>query len=304
MDKDYKDEVFASWMGAPLLVGNDTLGMLAVRHTEAYQYDEDDLLVLQILASQSAVAIQNFRLFTEKNNAEKLAMMSDISAEFVHRMNNLAGTIPSRAEQLRETLDSRGQIDHKILRDLDAIDKDARMILEAARKIKDATSHPVTKALMRVDDAIESALDRALAAQVSEDNFTIEKRISPELPLMLADPYRFVDVLTNIIKNGLDAIAEKGSGKLSVSASMGKLKNQPAIEISVEDEGVGISDTNLTRIFDLFYTTKKGGTGFGLWRDRFVVRELGGEILVRSKEGLGSTFKVLVPVEQPAALLN
>jgi signal transduction histidine kinase len=298
--RDYKDEVFPSWIGAPMRAGNEVLGMIAVCNTDEYKYDQEDLEVLEILASQTAVAILNFRLFNQKNNAEKLAMMSEISEEFVHRMNNLAGTIPVRAGQLRRKLNAQQVDDPKIFRDLDAIDKDAHQILDAARLIKEATANQFSRVKIDLDEAVETALGRAMATQtISQDLIRIKKDIPPDIPMIWAERYKFLDVLTNIIKNGLDAIASKGEGTLTISACVGAVKRRYALEISVTDTGIGISDTNLTRIFDLFFTTKPGGTGFGLWRDRFVIRELGGEIVVNSREGQGSTFKILVPVDEP-----
>jgi signal transduction histidine kinase len=298
MTKDYGEEVFGSWIGAPMLAGDTVLGMIAVRHVDEYKYDEDDLEVLQILAIQAAVAIQNFRLFTQKNNAEKLAMMSEISAEFVHRMNNLAGTIPARSVILRRKLNAQKVDDPKIIRELDAIDKDARQILDAAQLIKAAAVTPSKPVEINLSEAIDTALGRALAAQkISEEAFRFEILLRSDLPKILVDRNKFLDVMTNIIKNGLEAMAPKGGGLLKISTHSGRVKGKPAIEISVQDEGVGISATNLTRIFDLFFTTKPGGTGFGLWRDRFVIRAMDGEIVVDSTEGKGSTFKILIPID-------
>jgi signal transduction histidine kinase len=300
-----EEETFASWIGAPMLAGDLSVGMIAVRHVDEYQYDQDDLQVLEILASQAAVTIQNCRLIKQANSAEKLAMMSEISAEFVHRMNNLAGTIPARAGQLRrkiERLDEQQVRELKITRDLDAIDTDARQILDAAWSIKEATTTSSYHEQIDLEEAIQISLGRALSSlTVSEDSIKVLKDVQPNVPPVIANRYKFLDVLTNIIKNGMDAMVPKGGGSLVIRVCMDKVRGRPAVKITVEDTGEGISDDNLTRIFDLFFTTKPGGTGFGLWRDRFTIRALGGEIRVKSMVNVGSVFTILVPVDVPLA---
>jgi len=284
-----------------MLSGDQVLGVLAVyRCGEEYHYDEDDLEALQILANQGAAALQNFRFFVQMRSAEKAAAISETSAEFLHRTNNQVGTIPVRVGMIRDRLRVRSMEDSKVNKSLDAIEKASNRILSAAREVKNAVV-PGQQEFVQIPQAIETALERATVSLSDRENIRIVKEIEPNLPPIWVERNKLENVLINLIKNALDAMPAGGS--LGIRVEQSQLAKQKRIEITVSDTGVGISQTDLTRIFDIFYTTKSGSLGFGLWRDRLVIRDLGGEITVRSEVGKGSTFMVFIPLKvQPPNL--
>jgi len=108
----------------PLLSrGDNVIGLLNLDLLEPHRFSENDRLILELFASQAAIAVENARLYGEMermvrertdawqraqeraNAAEKLVLMSEVAAEFAHRMNNLAGTIPARVALAKENLD-------------------------------------------------------------------------------------------------------------------------------------------------------------------------------------------------------
>lgn len=288
-------EIFSSWMGAPMLAGDQVLGVIAIRHQDEYKYDQDDRHVVEILASQAAVAIQNFRLFRERNNAEIVAMQHEITAEFIHRMNNLAGTIPINASLLRSRLKAMGIKDDEVSETLDAIYKDAKQILSYAQRIREATK-PGNKERVVVAEVIDTALDRVQTALPGADEMIkVTKNFEEGLPDIQAERNKMIDVMTNMIKNAMDAMIPN-EGLLTLSTRQMTYKGVSSVEICIKDTGIGITDINLAQIFDLFFTTKPDGTGFGLWRDRQVIRALGGDILVKSKVDEGSSFFIFIPI--------
>jgi signal transduction histidine kinase len=74
---------------------------------------------------------------------------------------------------------------------------------------------------------------------------------------------------------------------------------EPWITVEISDTGVGISDEDLTRIFEPFFSTRKKGTGLGLWVTQDIVRHHGGRIEVSSIVNRGTTFRIVLPIEQP-----
>ncbi len=311
--QEYIGQPFASWVGVPMIARDKVLGVIATYHaTEEYVYDENDVQVLTMLAAQAAVAIENARLYANMEQmveertrawlqareqaeaAEKLALMSQVAAEFAHRMNNLAGTIPVRVEMAREKLDPQNARDARVIRQLDSIASDAKLLLDAAQEIKRTTE---TRAPEFVDVNAELEIARGrvwLSKPEVEDRIRVEMNLADGLPRLYVERNKLVDTLTSIIQNGVEAMP--GGGTLTLTTRQGAIGNKPCIEIAVSDTGVGISPDHLPKIFDLFFTTKEKGLGFGLWRDRVFIKNLGGDIEVSSQVGEGTTFTVRIPV--------
>jgi two-component system NtrC family sensor kinase len=128
------------------------------------------------------------------------------------------------------------------------------------------------------------------------------------LPQIWIDADQIKQVIMNMLVNAQHAIEEKGSitvhTRLSPQprAPAPGAEPEPMVEISIVDTGCGISEQNLQRIFDPFFTSKAvgKGTGLGLSVSHGVVQAHGGLIEVESKVGVGSTFRVFLPLHTPA----
>ena len=113
------------------------------------------------------------------------------------------------------------------------------------------------------------------------------------MPELTLEREKLLDTLFSIIKNGLEAMPDAGTLTVCTRSSNAAM---PSIEILVTDTGTGIQPRDLTKIFDLFYTTKGAhGLGYGLWRDKAFIKELGGDIDVHSEVSKGTTFKIKIP---------
>ena len=123
------------------------------------------------------------------------------------------------------------------------------------------------------------------------------------LPLLMADQQKLEQVFVNLISNGLESLPDKDRGAF-VETSYHGIKRQVIVE--VRDEGVGVPVGNLSRILDPFFTTKRsvGGTGLGLSIVNRIVNLHNGKIVIKSREGEGSTFRVVLPVSRPAGTKN
>jgi two-component system NtrC family sensor kinase len=124
--------------------------------------------------------------------------------------------------------------------------------------------------------------------------------LDPELPRVWVDADLVKQVIMNMLVNAQHAIEEKGAITVRTRRAPGE-----RVEISIIDNGCGITERDLQRIFDPFFTTKGvgKGTGLGLSVSHGIVQAHGGTIEVASKPGEGSTFRVYLPIEpvaQPA----
>jgi len=293
-----------SWLGVPMLSEGQGFGVIVLRDYEhEATYTKDDQEMLEILAGQAAVALQNLRLYQSQQReqekrkaAENMAVMSQVAAEFAHKMNNLAGTIPIRIAMAKAQLSPSDARDGKILEQLTKIEKETEGILNAAHEIR-RSSEKTAEEKVDVNELLELAIARAQNAQGTQNKVDVFRKFSPELTSVMAQRNSFLDTLTSIIKNSFEAISETGS--ITVTTRRMKLYGQDAIEIAIADTGRGIPASNLSKIFDLFFTTKgDAGLGFGLWRDKIFIMKLGGDIDVQSKEHEGTTFTLRIPTKQ------
>jgi signal transduction histidine kinase len=125
--------------------------------------------------------------------------------------------------------------------------------------------------------------------------------LDPHLPLLLVDPRQMQQVFLNLLLNAADAMDRAGVVTLRTAESIDGGQRKALIELA--DCGSGIHPKDLDHIFDPFYTTKKGGAGFGLGLavSYGIIAGHGGEITVTSELGRGSTFTITLPVRLEAS---
>ena len=316
--KEYIGLVPNAWLGVPMMIEDKVIGVIALTNDEADNiYGEDDLEVLQTMANQAAIAIENAVLYYDINQslqatiselqkakealqdaqsqilaAERLAAASRVASEFAHRLNNIAGTIPVRIAQIKESISPSDPMYDVLLPHLDGISQDTRGLLKAAQDIK-RTSEPRAPESLDVNMLLSTALTRVRSWVPT--NIEVKDEYDPNIPPITAVGSQFVETLINLLTNAVQAMPNGGT--LTICSKLGHHRGKRCIELLVADTGCGIPKEYLTKVFDLFFTTKPGGLGYGLWRDKNFIEGLGGEIDVESKVGKGSTFTIRVPVE-------
>lgn len=227
--------------------------------------------------------------------ADKLASIGQLSAGIAHEINNPMGIILGYTQLLLRNEDR----DSEKYADLKTIEKHVRnckSIVEGLLNFA-RTSKP-REDVIRIDEAIDDVLS-FIQQHAGLGNIEVRKEYNPALPQMLLDEKKIKQVLMNLIMNAKHAIGDKGV--LSLSTSMNTSGHQVMVRIA--DTGYGIEKKNLPQIFNPFFTTKPTGegTGLGLSVSYGIIKNHGGEILVESKAGEGSTFTIVLPVRQPGA---
>lgn len=152
--------------------------------------------------------------------------------------------------------------------------------------------------LLNVGELIEEAL-LVVGPRARQQETIVRKSISSLLPKIRGDRKQLGEALLNLMVNGLEAVA--GQGELSISANLGEIQTEDGlrrcVRIDISDTGPGIVEENMTRLFEPFFTTKATGAGLGLAIVTSTLQRHGGEVLVQSTVGQGTTFSVLVPTE-------
>ena len=155
-------------------------------------------------------------------------------------------------------------------------------------------------------EVVERAVNlaRGQVANAASDGRHISIDFAPPTdPLTVpVDPAQIEDAVLNLIINAIESADSNGQVKIRIARSENSRdEDDERVEavIEVSDNGRGISEEDLTRIFNPFFTTRPGGTGLGLPAVRRIVRAHGGRVEVRSSPGAGSTFTIHLPFDPP-----
>ena len=217
--------------------------------------------------------------------AQKANVIGKMVSGIAHDFNNLLTVTELQSGLLLDELHDRPDL----LPDIELLQQMSqratglvRRLLEFARQTNvEQRSFEPALALQRL-----SPLMSRITGETSELIFDIEEG----LPALLFSPNQFEQIVMNFVVNARDAIyASQRRGTITVSMKQG---SDGALRLSVADDGIGIAEDALERIFEPFYTTKQEGSGIGLSTVLMIVEARGGVIEVQSELGIGSTFTV------------
>ena len=259
-------------------------------------------LFTYFMSRRMTLQIEQERMQKEKMSDQvvesgRLASIGELAAGIAHEINNpvaimveeagwiqdlLAEDNPATAENLAEIERASAQIKIQGGRCKEITHK----LLSFARK-----TDPTAKAvdLKELVEEITTLVDQ----KTRYANVEIETVFDQNLPPLWASATELQQVLLNLLNNSVDAMTSNGGIiKISTQASDGR------ITLTVADNGIGIAEANLARIFDPFYTTKPvgQGTGLGLSICYGIIKKLGGDIQVQSAKGRGTTFNIIFPI--------
>ncbi len=148
-----------------------------------------------------------------------------------------------------------------------------------------------------LNELLEEALGRVEYIS-SRHGVDIHKHLSPDLPKVMVDEFQLKEAFVNVLMNSLDAMRHGGNLTISTSVRSSELKSHTdLIEASVTDTGTGISEENLDKVFQPFFTTRNSedGTGLGLAITYGIIRNHDGKIDITSKHGHGTTVTIYLP---------
>jgi PAS domain S-box-containing protein len=220
---------------------------------------------------------------------EKMAAIGTLSAGLAHEINNPIGVIASRVECMLWEADEQG-LSEMVRGDLQVIAKHADRVARITQGLLSFSRQQAWRlSPVDVNTVVEEALV-LVEKQLAREQVTLERDLPPGLPAVLGSANHLEQVVLNLLTNAREAMPE--GGRLRVATR----RNGGSIEVEVTDTGKGIPAEHLSKVFDPFFTTKEKGTGLGLAISYGIVRDHGGTLTVRSREGAGTTFLITVPV--------
>lgn len=274
-----------SILGAPLTTKDKTVGVIEAINKLEGSFDEEDMRLLQALAAQAAVAIENRRLFQQ----------SDVVAEMVHELRTPLGALTA-ASHLLQRADLPNEQRHKLAQtvvdEVRRLNEMATDFLELARlesgRIR-LLREPVDLAGL-VHETLE-----VIRPQAEADGLTIEVDVDRSVPPAQGDRNRLKQLLLNLLTNAIKY--NRRGGQIAIRLAR---RGEEAL-LTVQDTGRGIPAESLPHIFERFYRVvdhagSAGGTGLGLVIAKRIAESHRGSIEVASQLGQGSTFTVRLPL--------
>jgi signal transduction histidine kinase len=273
----------ANIIGVPLSTKDKTVGVLEAVN-KATGFDDHDRRVLEALAAQAAIAIENSRLFRQ----------SDMISELVHELRTPLSALSAAVHLLqREDLEEvqRERIRQTIANEVHRLNELTTNFLELSRL--ESGRVRFDKEPVHLEGLLRETYE-ILRPQADQERVALEAEIQDSLAPVMGDRNQLKRMLLNLITNAIKYNQTGGSVRATLS------RHDHGVEIRIQDTGIGIPQDQLSNLFDRYYRvpgsdSRFSGTGLGLTIARRIVQNHSGHINVESKLGEGSTFTVWLP---------
>jgi two-component system, NtrC family, sensor kinase len=296
-----------SLLAVPLLREDELIGGLVVTRRQAGVFAPEVTELLRTFAAQSALAIQNARLFREiEDKSRQLEVADRHKSEFLanmsHELRTPLNAIIGYSEMLQEDATDLGA--EQFTDDLRKINAAGKHLLELINAVLDLSKIEAGKMELYLESFDAATLIRDIVAVIqplaAKNTNRLDVRCPDTVGTMRADLTKVRQALFNLLSNACK-FTERGTVGLTVTREA--LDGQDWMVFGVTDTGIGMTPEQLAKLFEAFSqadaaTTRRfGGTGLGLALSRRLCRMMGGDVSVESEAGRGSTFTIRLPVQ-------
>jgi signal transduction histidine kinase len=325
-----EEEPTESWLGVPMIARNHVVGAIVVQSFERSRFTRDDVVLMTAIANQAAIALANARLYQdlegltlalEQRVADRTSELRETNVRLVAADRSKSQFLANMSHELRTPLNSiigfsaillktsKAVLEPRFYRFLENINTAGSYLLNLINDILDLSKIEAGKLRVSFEtfDLRETitSVERVMKGTAQESQISIVTSIDPQISTACLDEARLKQILFNLLSNSVKFSPAGSIIQLRVSqlpASVSPLGRE-SVTFVVSDQGIGISKSEIPKIFDHFHQTDEGrkfgkqGTGLGLSLTKSFTEILGGTIEVESERGAGSTFTVHLPLE-------
>jgi two-component system NtrC family sensor kinase len=268
------------------------------------QFNEELTKKIEAATSELAKRNEELRLLNEAlfesqrqlSQSEKLAAVGQVTATMAHQIGTPLNSISGYIQLILQD----GNLQLKDRDRLQIIESQLDRLADSVKNFLSFTRQPKPQLRSLDVNEVLKELIHLSEPWLLARNVRLVTHLSPNLPTILGDPTHLQTLFLNLITNALDAMPQGGVLTIKTQQTPPTLSSEDRrwLEISIADNGIGITEESKKRIFDPFFTTKKmgEGTGLGLAICEKIVKEHSGRIEVEGEVGRGSTFSVYIPV--------
>jgi PAS domain S-box-containing protein len=306
----------------PIISKRSVIGLIFINRFETGAFPSGIISLVTSVASQSAVAIENAKLYRESQKAYKdlkeaqadvvhagrMAAVGQLAAGIAHELNNPIGGIlgyaqfaGSKLQQVRQDSGPDQTLDN-IQRYLGYMEKESQRCKDIVQQMLNfSRTDPLSYQRIDINTILTESI-QFMEHNLKRAGIILKKRFSRRLPEIIGDSHHLQQVFVNILINAQKAMERGGNLFISTRMSPRSGRSKAMVEIRFTDTGCGIPEEHQDRIFEPFFTTRRigEGTGLGLSVSYRIVKNHGGEISVKSKVQQGTTFTVRLPVQRSA----
>ena len=270
----------------PLVAGGDLLGFITLGdRVRGKLFSFEELEMLRTIADQVAATVMNLNLSEQLQQTKEMEAFQTLAALFVHDLKNLASKLSLLLQNLPAHFDNPAFRKDSLRAISQCVEKINGMCSRLSLVREGPELRPIEADLNELVTTTLFGLNGILKASLVEDLHPV--------PRVSLDPTQIPKVLTNLILNADAAVDEEEEIHVTTGTRDGW------VVLTVRDNGCGMSKEFFDQsLFRPFRTTKKEGTGIGLFQSKMIVDAHHGKIEVESQEGRGSTFRVLFPVKE------
>lgn len=270
-------------------------GRIIQRNTD--KFSDEHLKLMIAIAHQAALAIEDTSYYSAMVQSERLAAMGQTIATLSHHIKNILQGIRGGSYLIEEGLKAE---DNKVVRQGWAIvdknqDKISNLVMDMLTFSKDREPDLVPS---NINDLAGEVVE-LMAVKANDTGVDLQLHRSESIPELMFDPDLLHRAILNVVTNAIDACQDVESGRVKVSIRLSD--DGKRLEVVVDDNGGGIEDEDVKKIFSVFESRKGArGTGLGLPVSEKIMREHGGDIAVESTIGSGSRFILSLPAVNPS----
>jgi len=283
----------------PLIIKEKTIGVIELVNKIEGNFTEGDVDFLTAIASQVSVTLERARLVKEMIKSERLASIGETVAGLSHCIKNILNGLKGGAYILNKNLQKIDSPKMKVGFEMvqKNIEKISSLVLDMLEYSKERKpEYELTNINSIINDVVE-----LVATKAESNNISIIKNFQEDLQDIEIDPKGIFRCLLNLVGNSIDALTNTENARLELIT---KKKNKFVI-IEIKDNGCGIKEELKKKLFTKFFSTKGSkGTGFGLPVTRKIINEHSGTIKCVSKENVGTTFIIKLPVRKTRSKNN
>lgn len=284
-------------MDVPLVFDETVFGCIRAYFPDEKEFSDDELDFMTAVIEQLACAIQHkdsIKSHTIKYNQlatkiDRLSSLGRMAAGVAHEINNpLTGILLYSSNLFKKAPEGSPQKEglEIIMQETQRCKATIQGLLDFSREKKPE----------KVDANVNTVIKRALALMDNEfliQRIQIRKNLDPEIANFQLDDNQIEQVIINMLLNASHAVEEE-KGVINIQSKMDKEKDQ--VIIKIEDNGCGIPQDQLKKIFEPFYTTRADGTGLGLAVSYGIIKNHQGTIEILSEPGAGTQISIALPI--------
>jgi len=248
---------------------------------------------MTVLYSRLAAALAMQR----REHSNRFASIDAATAAIAHEIGSPLGAITLNANTAQQILVAQPRRLDEINAILRNIEDDSLRVFETITSVrglfKEAVDQPAT---ISVEGVAHQVL-RLLQHELQFNEILVETEFRVEMPLVRADPMQLQQVILNLFKNAIEAMASASPNGRRLNIATRLDEPNSFVLLSVQDTGRGVPPQDHDRIFDAFFTTKPAGMGLGLAICRTIIERYGGRLVLAESSPQGSTFEIALPLE-------